>query len=312
MADRRSASSQTGQALPPPASGRGATLRCTSCGQVNDRSRELCRACGLDLDPNARTSVPVTGSRPAAPARSRWVPRRWWVLPLAVVATVVAVAAGLRLVEAGPFAPEVDPLPVLPFPAQRYPDGPVALELSDIGTVTTARGEDGRGTSPASMVDADPATAWRGDPSALPPGVPETIDVTLAEPAWLDAIVLANGDHRDAAAYEASGRIERLELWVDGDLHLDLALLDLGRDRQIARLPEPLLTTGVRLVVVATFAGSEHTGPALSALELRGYPADAQDAEVATSRAAQRGVLGAPARAQRPLGVRARPAGQGS
>ncbi|MFP4311923.1 MAG: NADase-type glycan-binding domain-containing protein [Nitriliruptoraceae bacterium] len=312
MTDRRSPPSPTGQALPPPASGRGATLRCASCGEVNDRRRELCRACGLDLDPNARTSVPVTGSRPAAPARSRWLPRRWWVLPLALVATVVAVAAGLRLVEAGPFAPAVDPLPVLPFPAQRYPDGPVALELSDVGTVTTARDEDGRATSPAGMVDADPATAWRGDPNVLPAGVLETIDVTLDEPAWLDAIVLANGDHRDAEAYEASGRIERLELWVDGDLHLDIALLDLGRERQIARLPEPLLTTGVRLVVVMTTAGSEHTGPALSALELRGYPADEEDAEVAASRAAQRGVLSAPVRAQRPSGLRARPAGQRS
>lgn len=280
-------------AMPPPASGRGATLRCPSCGEVNARARELCHACGVDLDPTDRTSVPARAPRRVPERRRRLTMlRRWWVVPVAIAVLVGAIVAGLAGLQVGPFAPAPEPLAVASFPADRYPDPATPLTLVDIGTLTSAAPEGDRLFTPDRMVDPDPTTAWRGEDPALPEGVRETIDLTLAEPAWLDALVVANGDHLDAEAYEASGRIQQLELWVDGDLHLDVTLLDLGRQRQVVTLPEPLLTTAVRLVVVGTVPGVEHPEPAVSGLQLRGHVADPADADLARDRAAQRPAVG--------------------
>ncbi len=281
--------------LPPPASGRGATVRCPSCGQVNDRARELCRSCGVDLDPADRTSVPVRPRRTPSRRGDRWqVWRRWWVVPIAMAVVAGGVTAGLAWMQVGPFARVQEPLELVPFPAERRTGPTAPLALVDIGTLTSAAPEGDRIFSPDRMVDQDPTTAWRGDGPTLTEGAPETIGVTLAQPAWLEALVVANGDHLDADAYAASGRIERLELWVDGDLHLDVRLLDLGPQRQVVTLPQPLLTTAVRLVVVDTVPGSLHPEPALSGLELLGQVAAAEDAALARSRAEQRPAGGAP------------------
>jgi hypothetical protein len=287
--------------MPPPASGRGATLRCPSCGQVNARARELCRTCGLDLDPSERTSVPPRPDRHGPAVARRWsVLRRWWVVPLAVLVVAGAVSAGLAWAELGPFAPAEEPLPPVAFPADRYPDPPAVLELADIGTLTSAPPDGDRTFSPERMVDTDPGTAWRGEAPALPEGADETIDVALVRPAWVTALVVANGDHLDAAAYEASGRVQRLELWVDGDLHVEATLLDLGRQRQVVTLPEPLLTTAVRLVLVETLDGIEHAEAAIAGLELRGQVADAGDAALAADRARRRPAIGVLVTARRP------------
>ncbi|MFU8839176.1 MAG: NADase-type glycan-binding domain-containing protein [Nitriliruptoraceae bacterium] len=287
--------------MPPPASGRGATLHCPSCGQVNARSRELCRACGLDLDPADRTSVaPRPGAPPpATSSRWRWL-RHGWIVAAAVLLVAGAVTATLAWAEVGPFAPTEAPLAAVAFPADRYPEAPTPLELADIGTLTSAAPDGDRIFAPDRMVDADPGTAWRGEAGALPEGAHETIDVALARPAWVRELVVANGDHLDAAAYEASGRVQRLELWVDGDLYLQATLLDLGRQRQAVVLPEPLLTTAVRLVLVDTLDGIEHAEPAIAGLELRGYPADPEDAALAEDRAQRRPAIGVLVTERRP------------
>jgi hypothetical protein len=287
--------------MPPPASGRGATLRCPSCGQVNARSRELCRACGLDLDPTDRTSVaPRPGAHPAtASPRWRWLRHGWAVLAVALL-VAAGVTAALAWSELGPFAPTEAPLEAVPFPADRYAGAAVPLELADIGTLTSASPDGDRIFAPDRMVDTDPGTAWRGEATAVPEGAHETVDVSLARPAWVSELVVANGDHLDAAAYEASGRVQRLELWVDGDLYLEATLLDLGRQRQVVVLPEPLLTTAVRLVLVDTLEGIEHVEPAVAGLEFRGYPADAEDAALAEDRAARRPAIGVLVTERRP------------
>jgi hypothetical protein len=287
--------------MPPPASGRGATLRCPSCGQVNARARELCRACGLDLDPSERTSVPPRpDDHPPVAARPWSRLRHWWLVPVAALVVAGAVAASLAWAELGPFAPAEEPLTPVAFPADRYPGPSTVLELADIGTLTSAAPDGDRIFSPERMVDTDPGTAWRGEAPALPEGAEETIDVALARPAWVSDLVVANGDHRDAAAYEASGRVQRLELWVDGDLYVEALLLDLGRERQVVTLPEPLLTTAVRLVLVETLAGIEHAEAAIAGLELRGHVADAEDAALAEDRAQRRPAIGVLVTERRP------------
>lgn len=299
--------------LPLPASGRGATRRCTSCGQVNARSRELCRACGLDLDPSDRTAVPVRPARRAVepvPLRARL--RRWWVVPLAVVAVAATITGALWWAQLGPFSTSEGPLAVVPFPAERYGAPSMRLELADIGTLTSAPPEGDRIFTPAQMVDDDPSTAWRGEAPALPDGAQETIDVALAEPAWVDAMVVANGDHLDATAYEASGRVQRLAMWFDGDLHVEVTLLDLGRSRQVVQLPEPVLTSAVRLAIVQTLAGVERPEPAIAGLELWGHLADEADAAVARDRAELRPAIGVLVTERQPDALTWRRPGQGS
>lgn len=284
-------------APPPPASGRGASRVCTSCGAVNARTRELCLACGLDLDPADRTAVPprapTTRADPAA--RGGWRHRRFVVvlLALAAMAAVVAVITlGLALAELGPFATEEAPLARLGFPAERYPELPEVLELSGVATLTSAPPADDRVFSPDRLVDADPTTAWRAENTSRPPDTDETIDVLLAAPAWVTALAVSNGDHHDAAAYEASGRTQRAELRFDGDVLIGATLLDLGRQRQLIALDEPVLTTAVRLSLVEVLPGVRFEAPALSSVEVRGYEADAADAEVARERAEQRPAAG--------------------
>lgn len=304
----------------PPASGRGASRSCTSCGAVNARDRELCVVCGLDLDLDDRTAVaprpPLdAGERVARRSAAR---RRLRALVAAVAAGVVVVAAitaGLALAELGPFAVEEQPLEPATFAAERYPGQPAVLELSGVATLTSAAPAGDRVFSPDRLVDADPLTAWRADATVRPPATDETVDVLLAGPAWVTAIAVSNGDHHDAAAYEASGRVQRAELWFDGDLVVGATLLDLGRQRQLLALEEPILTTAVRLSLVEVLAGVRHDEPALSTVELRGYPATDDDVPLALERAARRPAAGALVSTvqQGPLTVRPRDgADQGS
>lgn len=281
---------------PPPASGRGASRRCTSCGVVNVRSRELCRSCGLDLDPDDRTAVPPRP--PVAPAqRARHGRRRrsrWWVSLVALLLAVPAVTVAVLVVaELGPFAPpQAGPLEPVDFPAEEYPNEPEVLTLSDVATLTTAEPVGDRVFAPQGMVDGDPTSAWRNEPAELPARVPETIDLVLQRPAWVSAVLVSNGDHHDLAAYEEVGRIERATLVLDGEVRIAASLRDLGRQRQLLELERPVLTTAVRLEVIAVIDGDTAPGIALSSLELRGYPASPQDAELAQQRAARRPATG--------------------
>ena len=277
-------------------------------------------ACGLDLELDDRTAVaprpPLdAGERVARRSAAR---RRLRALVVAVTAGVVvvgAIIAGLALAELGPFAVEEQPLEAATFTVERYLDQPEVLELSGVATLTSAAPAGDRVFSPDRMVDADPLTAWRADATVRPPATDETVDVLLAAPAWVTAIAVSNGDHHDAEAYEASGRVQRAELWFDGDLVVGATLLDLGRQRQLLALEEPILTTAVRLSLVEVLAGVRHEEPALSTVELRGYPATDDDVPLALERAERRPAAGSLVSTvqQGPLSVRPRDgADQGS
>jgi hypothetical protein len=216
-----------------------------------------------------------------------------WIAPIAIVCVAAMILAGLWVAEVGPFVSEPE-LPSAQFAADRYAmeDDPEHLVLSDIATVTT-RPPVGERTFPVEqMVDTDPNTAWHSDPSALPGGVDEKVDLFLEEPAWISQLVINNGDHVDATAYEATGRIQRAALVMDGDVRVEIALLDLGRETQAVTLPEPVLTTTVRLEVIDVLPGSDFDGLAISDLELRGWVADPTDADIAVRRADVRQAAG--------------------
>lgn len=283
-------------ALPPPASGRGASRRCSSCGAVNARARELCRACGLDLDPDDRTAVaprpPVQVQRTSPRRRAL---RRWWVPVVAVLFAVPLVVGTVLFVAGlGPFAAPVDaPLDPVEFPADRYPVLGEVLALSDVATLTTAPPEGDRTFRAEGLVDGDPTTAWRSDATALPAETAETIDLVLERPAWVTAVAISNGDHHDVAAYERSGRIRTADLVFDGDVRVRARLQDLGRQRQLVNLEEPVLSTAVRVETIEVVGGTAHDGAAVSSVEVRGHPATAQDAQLAEERAARRPATGA-------------------
>jgi hypothetical protein len=268
--------------------------RCPSCGAPNPDERELCHRCGVDLVSGDRLPSLDDPDRPqpsSAPpiVRSRvWL----WLVPLlAIVGVVGAVVLGLWLAGIGPFA-QPERLDPVDFPAASYPGEPGLLPLASVAAVTTRAPDGGRTFTPEHLVDGDPTTSWHGDPDALPPGVTEKVDVFLEDPAWVSAVVVGNGDHLDANAYEAAARVQRAVLLFDGDVAYDAVLLDLGLQPQVVELPEPALTTSVRIEVVDTVGGRGGAAAAISRIDLRGWPADEADGQLAEQRADVRPAAG--------------------
>ena len=288
------------QARVPPASGLPATRRCGSCGAVNVHHRVLCGACGTDLGGDEATTVAPPSGPALVPydrplAGSTVDDRRgvgWWWLIIALVA-VGAVVGGLVIGGVGPFADEPTALEPVAYPQDRYPDDPRQLELASVAALTTRDPSAERSFSPEAMVDGDLATAWHGDVEALPDTTREKLDLHIEQPAWVTDLVLANGDHADADHYGSAGRLHRIDLQFDGGQVVRATLLDIGTDLQRVHLDEPMLTTAVRIEVLEVLAGEQHRGPAVSQIEVRGMPADDEDAALAEQRAEQQPATGA-------------------
>jgi hypothetical protein len=205
----------------------------------------------------------------------------------AIVVAGGLVLLGLVLAEVGPFA-EGPSVPDARFTAAVYPDEPETLIISEVATMTTRPPEGARTFIGAHLVDDTPDTAWRsnGLQDQLFDGDPlEMLDLFLAEPAWIDHLLIRNGDQADLRAYEEEGRLRQVRLTFDGGTSYLLNLLDEGRGQQVIELPEPALTTIVRLEVLDVFPGSESDGVAISDLDLGGWRTTEVDAELAEERA---------------------------
>lgn len=261
--------------------------RCSSCGTRNGADREVCRACGADPQtgeelPQARPTPDPFTTTPVLPRRRR---ARWWLPLLAILAVAGAVLVGLSVAGIGPLAPAPD-LPSAPFRPERYTEDAVGdLPLTELATLTARPMEDGRGFDRDQLADEDLTTAWHADPGARPDGRLETVELVLAEPAWVSHVVIANGDQHDESSFALAARVERLRLHVDGGRVRTAVLLDLPGRQEIA-LDEPMLTTAVRLEILSEFPGADGRGVALSDVDLRGWPADEQDRSLAARRAA--------------------------
>lgn len=260
---------------------------CPACDEPQPLVRELCAACGADLDTGEQRPWPANPQPPSVPKvtaerRVRWG-SGWW--PLATVALVaVAVIAGLFGAGVGPFARAVpSPAPV-ELDGDAYVEPRVLLELTDIATVTMSAPVDGRDFSPPQMVDDDPSTAWRSQPLGGRDDR-EIIDLYLAEPSWVEMLLVRNGDHLDAETYGEADRAHRALVTFDGGVRYIVDLLDVGRIPQAVELPAPVLSTTVRIEIVETFPGAADVGVAISDLELRGRVAVDDDADDALARA---------------------------
>ncbi len=263
---------------------------CPSCGAFNVTRREVCRRCAVDLETGATLPWPEPDPDPATvatPLIERPHPRRWlWALASVLVVSGI-VLLGLVLAQVGPFA-DGPSVPEAAFDPQRYTDDPATVTITDIATVSTRPPDEDRSYVAVRMVDDDPATAWRSDglQDQLSEDDPlEIIDLILEEPAWVDEVLLRNGDQIDLAAYEEEGRLRQVRAVFDGGVAYLLNLLDDGRGQQAIELPAPVLTTMVRFEVLDIFPGSERDGVSVSDLELVGWIALPGDEELARERA---------------------------
>lgn len=274
---------------------------CPSCGADNRGDRELCAACGADLDsgqiPPRANATRTAGTVPSSDDRPRGRVGVLWVL-LAIVLGVVLVLVGLGLAGVGPFARGGPELPEVSFAPDAYPGEKGPLTLTEVATRTTLEEFEGEPAGAAAMADDDPTTAWRSDGDATPDEDGEggeDIDLLLEEPAWVSRVVLRNGSHADPETYVDASRLREARLIFDGGVSVVVDLQDAGLTEQEIELPEPQLTTVVRIEVREVFPGSEHDDLALSDVRLEGWAATGDDVELAARRAELRPADGPPA-----------------
>lgn len=263
---------------------------CPACGVFNVLARHVCRVCGVDLATGAALPWPEPDPDPETAGTAlheRPHPRRWLLALAAVLAAAGLVLIGLVIAGVGPFGDPTS-VPSASFDAEVYAEDPARLRVSDIATVSV-RPPDGERTYVGShVVDDTPETAWRSDglqDQTTEDDPLEIVDLVLDEPGWVDELLIRNGDQLDLEAYEEDGRVRLLRATFDGGTRYLLNLLDEGRGQQTIELPEPELTTMVRLEVLDLFPGSESDGVAISDLEVRGWVAEGEDLELASERA---------------------------
>lgn len=270
-------------------SAEGPFRACPSCGAPNSPRRELCGRCGVDLEtgvtpPGATEDERPAPGRPAAPPASRRAATPGWLLGVGALAVIGLLILALSLAGLGPFAGERS-IPDAEFASDVYGDDPGPLPLSDIAASSALEPSGGESYGAPQMVDGDPTTAWNNDGSQTEDGIGETIDLFLAEPAWVQRLVFRNGFQRDSESYADNARIRRAEVLLDGGERLSIRLEDLGLQRQAIELPEPMLTTTVHLEVTETFEGDTYPDLAVSDIMLEGWVARDGDAEIARERA---------------------------
>ncbi len=258
---------------------------CPSCAAANRPARELCVRCGVDLDDGTLPPEPVRREAPDPPAVEP-APRRHarWVLPLfGAIVLAIALVLALSLAGYGPFAPGPE-VPAAEFAADRYDGEPVPLTITDVATRTTSSEEGAEAA--AAIADGDPTTAWRSDGTAVGDAeVLDTIDLVLDGPAWVRHLDLYNGDHLDRDAYDESARLREVRLRFDGGTVVDVDLLDIGLRGQRVTLPDPVLTSVLRIDILRAVDGPNDQ-LAVSGIELFGWSATGDDVDLAEERAA--------------------------
>jgi hypothetical protein len=284
---------------------------CPGCGAANRPGRELCARCGAGLDDGIVPPSPARREAPDPPvvrARPRAAHARWLVPLVGGVVVAALLVLALTLAGLGPLASGPD-VPAAEFSDTTYGDEPTRLVLSDVATRTTSPDADAEAA--AAIADGDPTTAWRSSGEVVAGSeVLDTIDLVLSEPAWVERLELRNGDHLDREAYDASAPLREVRLTFDGGVVLRAELLDIGQRAQSVTLPEPVLTTVLRVDVLERVAGPSDQ-LAVSELDLFGWVADGDDAELADRRASVEPATG-PTGPDVPVGLERRRGGDGS
>ena len=258
------------------------SLACPACGASNPTGRELCGACGVDLGSGATLPTPTYREAPDPPrADARPSEHHRWVVPLvAVLVGAGLLVAGLTYAGFGPLA-RVPDVEAATFEPTRYADDPQPLEVANIAASPADAAH-----PPSGAADGDVATAWRTGPGAATADdeVLAVLEVGLAAPGWVDRLVIRNGDQADADAYADSARLAQVRLETDAGEVVLADLLDLGMQSQELRFPEPVLLSELRIEVLDVFLGDGDGDIALSEIDLPGWAADEDDAELARRR----------------------------
>jgi hypothetical protein len=250
-------------------------VSCPACAGPVPPGREICPGCGADAETGE--SLPVAGTPPEVPTwHTTGSTAGWWWLAAGLLLVLLTVIAILAVRAVGPFAPSPVVLDAAPDPDELVGDR-IVLGLSDVATGTIARAADGRVFTPLQMVDDNPETAWRSNGDLIPDGIGEVIELFLAEPAWVEMILVRNGDHRDDDSYTTTARVQRALVSLDGGITFVVSILDVGRTAQAIELPTPVLTSTVRVEIVSTFSGGSSRDLAISDVELRGRYATEED-----------------------------------
>lgn len=278
--------------------GRPALRDCPACGAPNAPGRTLCGRCGADLETGQVMRIPAMTYAPSSPgdepAREtaphgtvrRPDRRRSWLVAAAVVVVgvLLGVLVGMLVALDGDDEPE-ETIPDAPaFDASRYDDETDPIPVASLGATSTntVAGEE---LSVARMVDGDLSTAWENDGQVNRHGLGEQIVVEFADAAWLESIVIGNGAQEDDARYLGDARLQRIRVTFDGGDAVEVTVNDL-QGLQIVHLPDPVLTTGLRIEVLETYEGDTYRELGISELRFHGWVAEGEDAEIASERAA--------------------------
>lgn len=269
---------------------------CPNCDAPNSSRRRTCGRCGADLVTGEVRSQSSGYSTPAGPVGGESAerldperPRTGRIVALVVVVGVLlgALIGGLIALDTGPFSGNggsQETLPEAPpFDPARYEDDPGALTIVAIGTTTTHEPLGDESYDAAQMVDRDLGTAWNNDGGRNTSGVGEVIAVEFDGPVWISEVVLGNGSQAGDAEFLGNARVERARLRLDGGVVFEVNFLD-QQGLQVVELPEPVLTTGAMVDVLAAFNGDTYEDLALAELRFVGWPADGADRELAESR----------------------------
>lgn len=269
---------------------------CPNCGAPNSARRQLCGRCGADLETGevlaGRGLAP--GGGPGDEGSDERLegdrPRTGRLVALVVVVGVLlgALIGGLIALDTGPFGDdgEAEAVPdAPPFNPARYDGDPAPLAITAIGTTTTHGPLGDETYDAAQMVDRDLATAWNNAGVRNPAGVGEVIAVEFDGPVWVDEIVLGNGNQDSDSAFLGNARVERARIRFDGGAVYEVTFLD-QPGLQIVELPQPVLTTGAMVDVLAAYAGDTYEDLAVAELRFGGWAAEGPDRDIGEDRAA--------------------------
>jgi hypothetical protein len=148
--------------------------------------------------------------------------------------------------------------------------GPIRLEVSAV-TVSSALPPAGAvDYGSENLVDGEPATAWNEGSSG--DGTGEWVEVALTGPADVSRVLLWNG-YQHEEAFETNNRVAELRLELSG-MPFVAPLLDV-EGPQVVKLPQPVRTDRIRLVIERVYPGNRYNDAAISDLEIHGEPAEA-------------------------------------
>lgn len=261
---------------------RGEELRlqsCPRCGATNGPRRVVCGRCGADLvsgrlapSPEAAADEPF---EVAPPSPVRWKLVAVIVMVSALVGTVAGALVAMRVGSEKPAAAAPA------FDRATYPEQPGDLQVAEVSATSTLAPRGSIAYAAELVVDGDPQTAWNegAEPGR---GEGESLQMRLAEPAWVARLLIHNGYQKDQATFFDNARAARLLARFDDGSLYELVLLD-RMGEQVVELPVPALTRTLVLEVIAAYPGLHYEDLALSEISPQGWIARDADREGAVS-----------------------------